>query len=166
MFLTHIRAAGFVLQECIESFLLQSQDAQSSPEKEGIVASGCSKCCFSPSVPREIPCAEAGASPSRMVPTAVNPRDLGGAGGTAVPFPAADRREHPNPREAQGSGSQRRGTSQGQILPREPFPGAGDKCHSCPGVPTAGTRRFQQLLGPMGAVPAGMPKPVEKQRSG
>lgn len=74
MFLTHLRAAGFVPQECTESSLLQSQDTPSSPEKEGIVASGC-ECCFSTSVPREIPCN--GASPTRMMPTAVNPRDFG-----------------------------------------------------------------------------------------
>lgn len=49
MFLTHLRAAGFVLQECMESSLLQSQDAQSSPEKEGVVASGCERSHICPS---------------------------------------------------------------------------------------------------------------------
>lgn len=148
MFLTHLRAAGFVLQECMESSLLHSQDAQSSPEKEGVVASGCERSHICPtSVPREIPCDTA--SPSRMMPKAVNPQI------------------HKSRRSGRSRcHSQLQAGGSIQIAARLRAEGTSrDKswCRAQVAVQDRASPRRSQLLAGM-EFPPGMPKPVEKQR--
>lgn len=150
MFLTHIRAAGLVLQQCMESFLLQSQDAQSSPEKRRIVASGC-WCCFSPSVPRRFPVPEpvpAGDAKSSKSTGFGRSRRNGPA------IPAADRREHPKPRRSSKEPSRDKsclGRGQVPLLPWCPHhwhkevpaaPGADGSC-PCRNAKTCGETKLR-----------------------